>query len=366
MTMIVRAKSSWVPYLPPIQGPKQSVEISTTSLDARPLYELIYEVLRSHLLGHKFPDGLVFGEAVVARAFGSSRIPAAMALEKLRSDGLLENLKGRGSVAAGSKLDKLVRAELIEVGLNLPAVVIGNLEVRNHHGRIYPQVEHTVAASLSFGRFLVNESALADHYEVSRTVAHEVLTRLERTGLISQAGNQRWYAGPLTTDKLRDHFEMRWLLEPQALSQSMDSLDNGVVEERRAHVERALKLNFTPLRLEKLETELHVATVLSNCNEQMAFAIRRNQMPVIATHSAFASYPHVEELGRTLVEHLEVYDFILKRNKRAAMLALENHVKRALEPNLERLKNIGTLPESLRPPFLMRVEADGQVRFRPA
>jgi DNA-binding GntR family transcriptional regulator len=350
--------------LPPTPNPNQAIDISAAAPGARPLYEIIYEVLRSHLLGGKFPDGLVFGEAAVARAFGSSRVPAAMALEKLKADGLLKAFKGRGLIAASAKLQRVIRSELVDAGLILPSVVIGDLEVRNHHGRIYPQVEHTVAASLSFGRFLVNESALADHYGVSRTVAHEVLTRLERTGLISQAGNQRWYAGPLTTDKLRDHFEMRWLLEPQALSQSMESLDGGVVEERRAHVEKALKQNFTPLRLEKLEMELHVATVLSNCNEQMAFAIRRNQMPVIATHSAFASYPHVEELGQTLEEHLEVYDLILKRKKRAAMLALSDHVKRALEPNLERLRNIGTLPDSLRPPFLIPAETDGQVHSR--
>jgi DNA-binding GntR family transcriptional regulator len=350
--------------LPPTPNPKQAIDISAAAPGARPLYEIIYEVLRSHLVGQKFPDGLVFGEAAVARAFGSSRVPAAMALDKLKSDGLLKAFKGRGLIAASAKLQRLIRSELVDAGLILPSGVIGDLEVRNHHGRIYPQVEHTIAASLSFGRFLVNESALADHYDVSRTVAHEVLTRLERTGLISQSANQRWYAGPLTTDKLRDHFEMRWLLEPQALSQSMESLDGGVVEKRRAHVEKALKQNFTPHRLEKLETELHVATVLSSCNEQMAFAIRRNQMPVIATHSAFASYPHVEELGRTLEEHLEVYDLILKHKKRVAMLALENHVKRALEPNVERLRNIGPLPESLRPPYLIPSETDGQVRSR--
>jgi len=55
-----------------------------------------------------------------------------------------------------------------------------------------------------------------EHHGVSRTVAHEVLTRLERTGLVTQDVNQRWYAGPLTVDLLREHYEMGWLLEPIA------------------------------------------------------------------------------------------------------------------------------------------------------
>jgi DNA-binding GntR family transcriptional regulator len=321
--------------------------------EARPLYELIYDVLREHLQGGSFHSGLVFGEAAVARAFGSSRIPAAAALQRLKAEGMLRSFKGRGLIAADADPHELVRTELLDAGLRLPAEVSSNLLVRNHHGRIYPQVEHTIAASLSFGRFLVNESALAEHYGVSRTVAHEVLTRLERVGLISQQGNQRWYAGPLTAEDLRDHFEMRWLLEPVALGQSMDSLPPDAVATRREHVRKALEQKITPVRIEKLEIELHVQTVLADANRHIVETVRRTQLIVIPTHSTFASHQRVRELGRTLEEHLEIYDLILARKKHAATQALEGHVKRALEPNVERLHKLGPLPESLRPPFLI-------------
>ena len=320
--------------------------------EPRPLYQLIYDVLRAHLTDESFSPGLVFGEATVARAFGSSRIPAAAALQRLKSEGLLRSFDGRGLVAANADPDALVRKELVDAGLRLPSTVTNSLEVRNHYGRIYPQVEHTIAAALAHGRFLVNETALAEHYGVSRTVAHEVLTRLERNGLIAQEGNQRWYAGPLSVQRLRDHFEMRWLLEPVALGQSMEALDLRVVAQRRAHVEKALGQNFTALRLEKLETELHVLTVLADANAQMVDSIRRNQIPVIPTHSTFASQEHIEELGRTLEEHLEIYDLVVQGRKKAAMKALETHVRRALEPNIERLRRIGPLPDSLTPSFL--------------
>jgi DNA-binding GntR family transcriptional regulator len=321
--------------------------------EAPPLYELIHDVLRDHLAEERFPPGLVFGEAVVARAFGSSRVPAAAALHRLRSEGLLKGFAGRGLVAAKADPAALVRAELLDAGLRLPTTVASSLEVRNHHGRIYPQIEHAIAASLAHGRFLVNETALADCYGVSRTVAHEVLTRLERSGLIAQEGNQRWYAGPLSVQRLRDHFEMRWLLEPIALGQSMEALQLDVVARRRANVESALRRNFTAPKLERLETELHVLTVLARANAQMVEAIRRNQLPVIPTHSTFASHPHAEELGRTLEEHLEIYDLILQRRKTRAMRSLKSHVRRALEPNVARLQQIRPLPESQRPPFLV-------------
>ena len=321
--------------------------------EPRPLYELIYDVLREHLLDRSFPPGLVFGETTVARAFGSSRIPAAAALQRLKADGLLKGFDGRGLIAAGADADELVRAELVEAGLRLPTAVASSLEVRNHHGRIYPQVEHAVAASLAHGRFLVNETALADHYGVSRTVAHEVLTRLERSGLIAQEGNQRWYAGPLTIDALRDHFEMRWLLEPVALGQSMDTVERAILESRREHLEKVAGQKLTPLRLEKLETELHVQTVLASANAQMVETIRRSQLLVIPTHSTFAMQPHNEELSQTIDEHLAIFELIIKRQKKAAMRALESHVRRALEPNIERLRQIPPLSDAQRPPFLI-------------
>jgi len=178
----------------------------------------------------RFPPGLVFGETTVARAFGASRIPAAAALQRLKSEGLLKGFDGRGLIAADANGAELVRAELEDAGLRLAD---GRHQQPLLAQSSWPHLSTGRARGSRprwpYGRFLVNESSLAEHYGVSRTVAHEVLTRLERAGLIAQEGNQRWYAGPLTADDLREHFEMRWLLEPVALGQSMDALAPEIV-----------------------------------------------------------------------------------------------------------------------------------------
>ena len=189
-----------------------------------PLYELIYAVLREHLLDGSFPAGLVLGKSAVARAFRSSRTPAVAALAAPARGGPDPGFRWLGlSRRPGAAAP--IRRKLADAGLRLPPEIAASLKVRSRHGRIYPDVEHAVAACLAYGRFLLNESALAEHYDVSRTVAHEVLTRMERTGLIPQDVNKRWYAGPLTAERLSEHFEMRWLLEPAALGQAMDRLD---------------------------------------------------------------------------------------------------------------------------------------------
>jgi DNA-binding GntR family transcriptional regulator len=327
----------------------------TKAKPLRPLYELIYETLREHLTDGAFPPGLVLGEAGVARAFHSSRIPAAAALQKLRAQGLIKQFNGRGYIPKGSDPRHLVRLELAEAGLRLRHEDASSMKARRHRGRIYPEVEHAIAVRLAYGRFLVNESALAEYYEVSRTVAHEVLTQLDRAGLIEQDTNQRWYAGPLTVDRLREHFEMRWLLEPAALGQAMDHLDPALVSAKRDRAHKARRRAQTPSNLEGLEKDLHVDMVLACPNLQLRETIQRNILPLFATHSTFAAMRNPREIERTLTEHLAIFDLVLARKRKLAMAALERHVRDAMEPNIERLKRLGPLPDALRQPFLVQV-----------
>ena len=116
---------------------------------ASPLYELIYGVLREHILDGSFPPGLILGEALVARAFRASRVPAAAALRRLQGDGLIRSFNGRGYLT-GKKAVEPVRLELEAAGLRLPEAISDELALRNRRERIYPEVEHSVAASKAF------------------------------------------------------------------------------------------------------------------------------------------------------------------------------------------------------------------------
>jgi DNA-binding GntR family transcriptional regulator len=325
-----------------------------------PLYELIYQVLRDHLAEDKFPEGLVIGEANIARAFNTSRMPASAALKRLVDDGLLIEFSGRGCLVPGAGPLKPVRLELREAGLELPDAVRSGLEIRNRPVRLYPEVEHSVAACLAHGRFLINESALADHYGVSRAIAHDVMTRLERTGLISQDSNQRWYAGPLTPDRLRDHFEMRWTLEPVALCQAAELIEPADFARRRRHAEalgeQLEKRGLLPGdRLEAYERELHIDVVHRCTNDELRMAIHRNQLPLIATHSTFHDYQSAAEITTMAAEHAAIFDHLAKGEVAIAASALRDHLRRSLEPNIDLLHRLGPLDESDRPPYLVPV-----------
>jgi DNA-binding GntR family transcriptional regulator len=320
-----------------------------------PLYEIIYRVLRQHVAGGQFPDGLIIGEAAVARAFRSSRIPAGAALRRLHDDGLLRSFEGRGFLVGGDAKTTPIRLDLVEAGLRLPASLSRDLSVRNQRKRIYSKIEHQIAACLPYGRFQVNESVLASTYGVSRTVAHEVLARLERTGLVAQDLNQRWYAGPLTPELMSEHFEMRWLLEPIALSQSMQVLARNDLLAKRARIQRARKIRLTTRIVQGLEEDLHVDTVLRCRNQQLRDTIRRSLLPLIATHDMFKRYRDALEMETLLAEHEAIFQYLIDDKLSEAMAALEAHVRRSVAPSLTLLSRFQSLPATRRAPFLIKI-----------
>jgi DNA-binding GntR family transcriptional regulator len=321
---------------------------------SEPLYELIYKVLRQHLTDGRFPDGLVVDAANVARAFKASRVPAGAALKRLLDERLLAEFGGRGYLANPSGKDVApVRLDLFDAGLRLPPALQSKLTQRNLRDHIYPEIEHAIAACLAYGRFILNESALADHYRVSRTVAHEVLTTLQRSGIISQDQNQRWYAGPLTEDDIRQHFEIRWLLEPVALRQAFSKLSAPDLERRRERAAGIQDGREPRLTLELIEQDLHVDSIAPCDNVALFDAVRRSQRLILVTHSTFEHYQHPEEIVTMAAEHLAIYDHLLAGQGDRAAAALEAHLRRAMWPNLEIRRRLGPLADEKRPPYLL-------------
>lgn len=315
----------------------------------RPLNERIYDALRDHILEGRFPDGLILGEMAVSRAFGASRAPASAALRRLCDEGLLSEREGRGFVVGEGAP---VRMDLADAGLVLDTADAP----RNHRARIYPDAEHAVAACLVYGRFMLNESALAEYYKVSRTVAHEVLTTLERLGLISQDTNQRWYAGPLTADGIRHHFEMRRLLEPVALQQAFARVGDDQLRARRARLALIPHQRISPALVESLELDLHLHTLSACPNPLVLETVRRSQLPLLATHSAFQRLQDPHEIETMAAEHDAIFDALLHKAPQKAAQLLERHLKRSTEPTVALSEHLSDLPPDLARPFLVRVD----------
>jgi DNA-binding GntR family transcriptional regulator len=316
-----------------------------------PLYEVIYAVLRDHLVGQRLSPGLVLSESNVARAFNASRVPVRAALRRLHAEGLINEFKGRGYLAGSGDLLP-IRMDLNEAGFQLPQLLATQLAARNRWEHIYPTVEHAIAICLAFGRFMINETTLAEHFSVSRTVAHEVLAKLERTGIVIRDQNQRWYAGPLTAKNIREHFQIRWLLEPVALRQAFSRLDKRDLERTRDELVAASDGQLSPEALQNIEQQLHVE-LISHCdNELLLETVMRSQLPLFAAHSAFHRYQRKAEIEGMVSDHAAILDLLMVGRLEPAASLLESHIKRALQTSIGIWEQLGDIPEEMLPNYM--------------
>ena len=108
---------------------------------------------------------------------------------------------------------------------------------------------------------------------------------------------------------------MRWLLEP-ALGQAMESLSPAELCAKRARGEGAAPSQYScPARGARGRFAQSGAL---RANQQLRDAIRRNALPLFATHSTFALIQEDVEIETMLAEHLAIM-ILLARDRRAAM-----------------------------------------------
>ncbi len=320
------------------------------------LNELIEVELRRHIVGGRLAPGVVLTETALARAFGVSRVPCAAALARLSNEGLIRrHAAGRGFmvVAAGVEAEP-VYLDLNQAGLRVPEGIARSLSQRNLRGRLYSNIERDIAAHLMLGAFQVNETELAQHYDVSRTVAHEVLLRLERAGIIEQRRNGRWYLLQLDAARIREHYEIRRLLEPAALEAVAPTLDLaqlGLKRDRLLHA-RAEDERVAPRVIERIEEDLHVEIVLACPNRQMREVIYRSQFATLGINVTFERYRDSGSYPPTVEEHLRIIEHLAAGDPAGAARALVAHLDNSLERSIVRLQRLATLPRSRLPAYL--------------
>jgi DNA-binding GntR family transcriptional regulator len=326
-------------------------------------YEMVEEVLRTNILGGRIPRGLVLLEGPIASLMQTSRAPVQTALLRLEAQGLVRRFNGRGFMVARPGEDVApTRRDLRAIGLDIPKVIDDALQNRASWERIYETVENDVAACLAFGRYRLIEAELAEHFNVSRTVVRDVLGRLEERGLVEKNQSSHWIAEPLTAQSIREHFALRRILEPQALTSAAPLLERtrlaGVFERfRRAEAAFGAAGGDAAARdLEAFETLLIDTCVLATPNDRLREQIRHNLLPVLAAERV------LRQLGlpgdrAAVTEHRLIVELLLLDAVPAAAAMLEAHLAAAERRSIAQIKIVAVLPEPQTiAPYLTRLE----------
>ncbi|TDK31359.1 GntR family transcriptional regulator [Rhizobium deserti] len=307
------------------------------------LYRRAFDVLAGEISAGNLTSGSRLTESGLANRFGISRAPARLALSELESRGLVRKSAVRGYevlALSGGPAFEATTSDRIGADQQFTA----RLQFLPSWELIYPEIELEVVSRTSLTSWRINEVALAKAYDVSRTVAREVMARLQQRGIVQKDEKGRWQAPALTTKRIDDLYELRWVLEPLALEKAFPQLPPGLASRLSANVQAAHSAFGTVAgeKLDALEQELHVE-LLSYCgNEALMQALSLPQGLLVAHHFLYQATSALFETEPFLPEHLDVLDHLAAGNIRAAKAALIRHLKISRERAMMRIHSVAS------------------------
>ena len=316
-----------------------------------PLYDTISRILRHNISSGRLPNGLVLIEGPIAKVMQTSRAPVQASLRMLNAEGLIHRFRGRGYLVGPASSDlSPIRKALDEFDFEIPSSSRSALAVRGTWQRVYDKVEAEIAACQIFGEFRVIETELANHLGVSRTVARDVLSRLNERGLIRKGATSHWLAGPLTARTLREKFELRSIMEPAALRLAADLMDHGQIARVCDQIESGMTKDAT-----ELEDALMKYCLSRAPNSALVEIITNNRLLLSAMDKALSDLGLPVDTG-ALDQYGTLFQLIKSHQINASTEYLKEHLRILSYKSLARLKIVALIPESDSiPKYLSRV-----------
>jgi DNA-binding GntR family transcriptional regulator len=302
-------------------------------------YELVAEALRANIASGRLQPGLVLLEGPIAALMKTSRAPVQTALRILEDEKLVHRFRGRGYLVGRASAEP-IRRDIAKLGLRISDDIDSALQNRGLWEQVYDEVEAAVAACLIFGDFRIIESELGDYYGVSRTVVRDVLARLHERGLITKTQSSHWVASALTAQTVRERFQLRQLLEPEAIRLAAERTDYDRIAATLRR-ERTGEAALSWIELDRLLME----HCIERCrNAQLIDLIHQNRLPLAAAARALTKLglPKDEVAAG---EYLVLFELIAGRAIDAAAIYWRNHLMVLAEKNLARLKIVAVIAD---------------------
>ncbi|QKS53979.1 GntR family transcriptional regulator (plasmid) [Azospirillum oryzae] len=296
-------------------------------MDVEPIYTRIYEILERSIQDGRLAEGTVLLESPLAELFGSSRAPVRKALMQLQTAGLIRRFEGRGFMV-GSEGAEIRRIDLQPEMLDLSAEQALLRKSFAWEG-IYEDVERTIIYRSAFGRFRVNELELARHFNVGRTVARDVLTRLEAMGMVEKDERNRWVIVALDHRRLINLYEIREQLEPFAFGRSVRSINPAVLRCMRERLQARLASypNVSAREMDDLEFDLHVRCLSACPNTELLDMLQRTRSVLTLGKHLLGVEIALPEYEPFMAEHIAVFDAALSGQVEDAVEMLRHHIR---------------------------------------
>jgi len=304
----------------------------------QPAYAVIAQTLRTRIKRKKLLPGTVLLEGTLASIFGlGSRSPVKQALQQLQEEGILSRFDGRG-VVVGSGTGPILRLKLTRALLGLHENTPDISRVPTWQ-KIYHPIERELIFRSAFGRFRVNELELSHHYKIGRTVAHEVLTQIQSTGILMKGGNTQWFTVPLDAKRLDDLYALREVIEPVLVGHAALKIPPDTLNAMKQRLLNAMKRypKVDPSDLDALENDIHITCLEYGQNVEMLEALKRTRCILIVGKHIYGTEMPYPKIDPFFEEHLRIIEVLAKRDSERARRAMLTHLQTARKKVANRL-----------------------------
>jgi DNA-binding GntR family transcriptional regulator len=328
----------------------------------RPLYQAVEDALKEAVAAGSLVHGDTLTEAVVSEVLQISRTPVKLAFDRLVDQGLMTKSDGRGfeilSPEQGGISGRNPNTPPRRIRREQLAALMASPPPRRSHATwttIYDEVEREISGRSVFGPMRVVEAELANCYGVSRTVAHEVLMRMERLGIIEKDNRGRWLIVPMTPDRVRQIYEVRRLLEPNAIRAAAGVIPPEELEQMRSRLKTVQDRypDVGVVELDGLERDLHVSCIAYCGNPELVKLLRGIQALLIHNKHMLGSYLSLPQLDPFMGEHAIILEALSRRDGAAAAQAMEAHLRASVPNVLQRLEALLAQEPAPQPSYLV-------------
>ncbi|SLN26855.1 Putative L-lactate dehydrogenase operon regulatory protein [Aquimixticola soesokkakensis] len=268
------------------------------------------------IIESRFEPGHHLREQQLALMLGVSRTPIRAALALLAQKGALESVRNKGYFL-NLRADQLTRLEV-----DTPPSATQQIYTRIMQDRLAKLLPEEVSLS-----------DLSQRYDTDRAMMRNVLSELERDGLMARGSGRSWSFLQTMQDPetQQSSYEFRLLLEPQGLLLPSFRAQNSVLERLRLqHLYFHDHPNLTSAmgkQLFELDATFHETIAEFSRNSFLFQAVQhQNRMRRLLE---FASYENRARIREWCREHIQILDAITQNNLTLASDLMARHLEGA-------------------------------------
>lgn len=202
-------------------------------------------------------------------------------------------------------------------------------------------VYHHLSEAILTGQFAcgeeLNEVALAQRLDVSRTPIREALRRLANDGLVTTLRNRHATVVQMSRAEVIQTWQVRQFLETGAAQLAAELIESSTLDELRAMGGRATPGPGTDWcdAERQFDSALHAAVAAASGNPRLQQEIHRYHKLIQLVRRQVALNTTAQTVGHC--EHLVILDALESRDAQGAALAMNRHIASALQVTLDLL-----------------------------